>query len=58
MSEELKDYLEVCIAKADAIDLLLEKGWVKQSHLEYILNEIDPSAREVLEKEWRCRNDK
>lgn len=53
MSEELKAYLEVCIAKADAIDLLLEKGWVKQSHLDYILNEIDPSAREVLEKEWR-----
>lgn len=57
MSEELKDYLEVCIAKADAIDLLLEKGWVKQSHLDYILNEIDPSAREVLEKEWRQTND-
>ncbi|MCK1215630.1 hypothetical protein [Streptococcus uberis] len=56
MSEELKDYLEVCIAKADAIDLLLEKGWVKQSHLDYILNEIDPSAREVLEKEWRQTN--
>lgn len=57
MSEELKDYLAVCIAKADAIDLLLEKGWVKQSHLDYILNEIDPSAREVLEKEWRQTND-
>lgn len=57
MSEELKDYLEVCIAKADAIDLLLEKGWVKQSHLDYILNEIDPSAREVLEKEWSDDND-
>lgn len=56
MSEELKDYLEVCIAKADAIDLLLEKGWVKQSHLDYILNEIDPSAREVLENEWRQTN--
>ncbi|MCK1222614.1 hypothetical protein MX033_07800 [Streptococcus uberis] len=56
MSEELKAYLEVCIAKADAIDLLLEKGWVKQSHLDYILNEIDPSAREVLEKEWRQTN--
>lgn len=56
MSEELKDFLEVCIAKADAIDLLLEKGWVKQSHLDYILNEIDPSAREVLEKEWRQTN--
>lgn len=57
MSEELKDYLAVCIAKADAIDLLLEKGWVKQSHLDYILNEIDPSAREVLENEWRQTND-
>lgn len=56
MSEELKAYLEVCIAKADAIDLLLEKGWVKQSHLDYILNEIDPSAKEVLEKEWRQTN--
>lgn len=56
MSEELKDYLEVCIAKADAIDLLLEKGWVKQSHLDYILNEIDPSAREILENEWRQTN--
>lgn len=56
MSEELKAYLEVCIAKADAIDLLLEKGWVKQSHLGYILNEIDPSAKEVLEKEWRQTN--
>lgn len=56
MNEQLKDYLEVCIAKADAIDLLLEKGWVKQSHLDYILNEIDPSAREVLEKEWRQTN--
>lgn len=56
MSEQLKDYLEVCIAKADAIDLLLEKGWVKQSHLDYILNEIDPSAREVLENEWRQTN--
>lgn len=56
MSEQLKDYLEVCIAKADAIDLLLEKGWVKQSHLDYILNEIDPPAREVLENEWRQTN--
>lgn len=56
MSEELKDYLAVCIAKADAIDLLLEKGWVKQSHLDYILNEIDPPAREVLENEWRQTN--
>lgn len=44
-------------AKANLLDILMETGFIKQSHIEYGLKELDSIDRNTLEKEWSDDND-
>lgn len=52
-SNEMTEYCFLNIAKANLLDILMSAGFIKQSHLEYGLKELDPIDRSLLEKEWR-----
>lgn len=55
-SNEMTEYCFLNIAKANLLDILMSAGFIKQSHLEYGLKELDPIDRNLLENEWRQTN--
>lgn len=56
-TNEMTDYYFVNIAKANLLDVLMTAGFIKQSHLEYGLKELDQIDRNILEKDWSDDND-
>lgn len=56
-SNEMTAYYFVNIAKANLLDALMTAGFIKQSHLEYGLKELDQIDRNILEKDWSDDND-
>ncbi len=56
-TNEMTDYYFVNIAKANLLDALMTAGFIKQSHLEYGLKELDQIDRNILEKDWSDDND-
>lgn len=57
LTNEMTEYYFVNVAKANLLDILMTAGFIKQSHLEYGLKELDPIDRNLLEKEWSDDND-
>ncbi len=57
LPNEMTDYYFVNIAKANLLDALMTAGFIKQSHLEYGLKELDQIDRNILEKDWSDDND-
>lgn len=44
-------------AKANLFDSLMEAGFIKKSHLEYGMKQIDKVDADLLKKEWSENND-
>lgn len=57
LTNEMTEYYFVNVAKANLLDILMSAGFIKQSHIEYGLKELDPIDRNLLEKEWSDDND-
>lgn len=57
LTKEMTEYYFVNVAKANLLDILMETGFIKHSHIEYGLKELDPIDRNLLEKEWSEDND-
>lgn len=57
LTKEMTEYYFVNVAKANLLDILMETGFIKHSHIEYGLKELDPIDRNLLEKEWSDDND-
>lgn len=57
LTNEMTEYYFVNVAKANLLDILMETGFIKHSHIEYGLKELDPIDRNLLEKEWSDDND-
>ncbi|MFS5674378.1 hypothetical protein V2V72_07795 [Streptococcus agalactiae] len=57
LTNEMTEYYFVNVAKANLLDILMETGWIKQSHIEYGMKELDPIDRNLIEKEWSGDND-
>lgn len=57
LTNEMTEYYFVNVAKANLLDILMEIGLIKHSHIEYGLKELDPIDRNLLEKEWSGDND-
>ncbi|GAB6713917.1 hypothetical protein [Streptococcus uberis] len=56
-SNQLVEHVYLLSAKANLLDILMETGFIKQSHIEYGLKELDSIDRNTLEKEWSDDND-
>lgn len=56
-SNEMTEHYFLNVAKANLLDILMETGFIKHSHIEYGLKELDPIDRNLLEKEWSDEND-
>ncbi|WP_457776165.1 hypothetical protein [Streptococcus uberis] len=48
----IADHYFLNTAKANLLDILLVTGWIKKSHIEYGLKELDQIDRDLLNKEW------
>ncbi|GAA5395198.1 hypothetical protein BOVMAS03_14560 [Streptococcus uberis] len=57
LTKEMTEYYFLNVAKANLLDILMETGFIKHSHIEYGLKELDPIDRNLLEKEWSDDND-
>ena len=57
ISNQLVKHVYLLNAKANLLDVLMTAGFIKQSHLEYGLKELDRIDRNILEKEWSDDND-
>lgn len=57
LTKEMTEYYFLNVAKANLLDILIETGFIKHSHIEYGLKELDPIDRNLLEKEWSDDND-
>ncbi|KKF58854.1 hypothetical protein [Streptococcus uberis] len=57
LTNEMTEYYFLNVAKANLLDILMETGFIKHSHIEYGLKELDPIDRNLLEKEWSDEND-
>ncbi|EHJ57287.1 hypothetical protein ACVRWE_03190 [Streptococcus urinalis] len=51
-SNQLVEHVYLLSAKANLLDILMETGFIKQSHIEYSLKELDQIDRDLLNKEW------
>lgn len=56
-SNQLVEHVYLLSAKANLLDILMKTGFIKQSHIEYGLKELDSIDRNTLEKEWSDDND-
>lgn len=56
-SNQLVEHVYLLNAKANLLDILMVTGFIKQSHIEYGLKELDSIDRNILEKEWSDDND-
>lgn len=57
LTNEMTEHYFLNVAKANLLDILMETGWIKQSHIEYGMKELDQIDRNLLEKEWSGDND-
>ncbi|GAA5361351.1 hypothetical protein [Streptococcus uberis] len=57
LTNEMTEHYFLNVAKANLLDILMETGFIKHSHIEYGLKELDPIDRNLLEKEWSEDND-
>lgn len=57
LTKEMTEYYFLNVAKANLLDILMETGFIKHSHIEYGLKELDSIDRNTLEKEWSDDND-
>lgn len=57
ISNQLVKHGYLLNAKANLLDVLMTAGFIKQSHLEYGLKELDQVDRNILEKDWSDDND-
>lgn len=57
LNNEMTNYCFLNVAKANLLDVLMTAGFIKQSHLEYGLKELDQIDRNILEKDWSDDND-
>ncbi|OHX28350.1 hypothetical protein Javan273_0042 [Streptococcus phage Javan273] len=52
LTNEMTEHYFINTAKANLLDVLMATGWIKQSHLDYGLKQLDEIDRNMLEKEW------
>lgn len=51
--KEFSRHIKVVIAKSNLLDLMIEAGFVKKSHLDYAMNTLDFDDQIVLKEELK-----
>lgn len=51
-TNEMKEHYFLNVAKANLFDILMDLGWIKKSHIEYGIRELDEIDRVILKNAW------
>lgn len=57
ISNQLVKHVHLLNAKANLLDVLMTAGFIKQSHLDYAMNQLDFDDQIILKEEMESFND-